>query len=154
MSELQAEPNLASASAAVSASAVVEAFFAALRAGDLDAALALLAQDIEYQNVPFPRDIGKAAVERTLRSLQRFAREVDVTVHHIAEQDGVVLTERTDYLRGPWLDLGFWVCGTFHVRDGKIVLWRDYFDLATVTWQALTSPVRCLLRARAARQAV
>jgi hypothetical protein len=39
------------------------------------------------------------------------------------------------------LDLSFWVCGTLEVRDGKIVLWRDYFDLATFAWQALTGPL-------------
>ena len=153
MTELQTEPNPAAASAAISDSAVVEAFLAALRAGDLDSALSWLAEDVEYQNVPFPRDVGKARVERTLRQFQRVAPQFDVTVHHIAEQDGVVLTERTDYLRGPWLDLSFWVCGTFKVRDGKIVLWRDYFDLATVGWQTFTSPLRRLLRARSHPQA-
>jgi len=116
--------------------------------------MAWLAQDVEYQNVPFPRDVGKAQVERTLRLLQRFAKSFDVTIHHIAERNGVVLTERTDYLRGPWLDLAFWVCGTFEVRDGKIVLWRDYFDLATFALQTLTSPVRRLMRARTVPDAV
>jgi limonene-1,2-epoxide hydrolase len=28
--------------------------------------------------------------------------------------------------------LEFWVCGTFEVKNGKITLWRDYFDTATV----------------------
>jgi limonene-1,2-epoxide hydrolase len=31
-------------------------------------------------------------------------KEFDITIHHIAERDGVVLTERTDSLRGPWLN--------------------------------------------------
>jgi limonene-1,2-epoxide hydrolase len=154
MAELQVETNLAVPSAALSDSAVVEALLSALCSGDLDGALALLADDIEYQNVPLPRDLGKAQVERTLRQFQRLTPTFDVTVHHIAERDGFVLTERTDYLRGPWLDLGFWVCGTFQVRDGKIVLWRDYFDLATLAWQALTSPFRRLLRARSTPEAV
>ncbi|MGB6073792.1 MAG: limonene-1,2-epoxide hydrolase family protein, partial [Rhodococcus sp. (in: high G+C Gram-positive bacteria)] len=22
----------------------------------------------------------------------------------------------------------FWVCGTFELRDGKVAVWRDYFD--------------------------
>jgi limonene-1,2-epoxide hydrolase len=29
---------------------------------------------------------------------------------------------------GP-LRLQFWVCGVFEVHDGRITLWRDYFDL-------------------------
>ncbi|WP_367120236.1 limonene-1,2-epoxide hydrolase family protein [Phenylobacterium sp.] len=24
-------------------------------------------------------------------------------------------------------------CGVFHLRDGKIALWKDYFDLQTYT---------------------
>jgi limonene-1,2-epoxide hydrolase len=30
------------------------------------------------------------------------------------------------------LHVQLWVCGRFDVRDGQIVLWRDYFDYATV----------------------
>ncbi len=42
----------------------------------------------------------------------------DVKLHNV----GVVLTERTDILAGPVLYVDIWVCGTFEVRDGKIVL--------------------------------
>lgn len=148
MTELQVDPDSASADETASGSAVIEAFFAALRANDLERALSMLSDDVEYQNVPLPRDHGRAQVERTLRRFLRVADEFDVTIHHMAEREGFVLTERTDYLRGPWLDLAFWVCGTFQVRDGKIVLWRDYFDLATVALQVLTSPLRRPFRAR------
>jgi limonene-1,2-epoxide hydrolase len=27
------------------------------------------------------------------------------------------------------------VCGVFEIRDGRIAVWRDYFDLATFTNQ-------------------
>ena len=39
-----------------------------------------------------------------------------------------VLTERTDVLVWHRLRVEFWVCGTFELRDGKILVWRDYFD--------------------------
>ena len=29
--------------------------------------------------------------------------------------------------------LQFWVCGVFEVRDGRITLWRDYFDMFDFT---------------------
>jgi limonene-1,2-epoxide hydrolase len=38
--------------------------------------------------------------------------------------------------------MSIWVCGTFEVRDGRITLWRDYFDIASTTAQLLTGPVR------------
>ena len=49
-------------------------------------------------------------------------------IHRIAAEGNTVLTERTDaIIIGP-LRLQFWVCGVFEVHDGKITLWRDYFD--------------------------
>lgn len=125
--------------------AVVEAFFDAFVRLDTDAALALMADDIVYQNVPFPADRGKAAVARTLRGFGRFMNGFGVEMRNIAARNGVVLTERVDTLRGPLLHLEIWVCGTFAVRDGKITLWRDYFDLASATAQLVTSPLRVLL---------
>ena len=51
----------------------------------------------------------------------------------------------TDILRrsrSSYLDI--WVCGTFEVKDGKITLWRDYFDLAECTGKLLVGPIRKL----------
>jgi limonene-1,2-epoxide hydrolase len=129
-----------------SSRAVVEAFLDALKRMDVDAALGLMSDEIVYQNVPLPPDRGKPRVIRTLRMMLRFVSSFDVKMLHIAEtDDGIVLTERVDFLRGPLLDLEFWVCGTFRVEHGKIVLWRDYFDLASFTFQLLTSQARSLL---------
>jgi limonene-1,2-epoxide hydrolase len=72
----------------------------------------------------------------------------DIRMHHIAERGGVVLTERTDSMRSDWLDVSFWACGTFEVRDGKIALWRDHFDVGSVALNFLTGPLRALLRPR------
>jgi Limonene-1,2-epoxide hydrolase catalytic domain len=41
------------------------------------------------------------------------------------------LTERVDVLRYRAVAVGFWVCGTFEVRGGRITLWRDYFGWTT-----------------------
>ncbi len=127
---------------------LVEGFLEALKRFDFDAVLAFMGDDIVYQNVPLPADRGKAQVARTLKRMSRFVDHFDVVTHHIAAANGIVLTERTDLLRGPLLDLKFWVCGTFEVRDGKIVVWRDYFDVPGFGMQLLTSPLRRLLGVR------
>lgn len=128
---------------------VVVSFFRALEAFDIDRAMELLGDEIVYQNYPLPPARGRVQVERTLRLLPRIATLFQVRMIHVAERDGVVLTERTDVIRGPVLDLELWVLGTFEVRDGKIVMWRDRFDTAAFTLQLLTSPLRRLLRRRA-----
>jgi limonene-1,2-epoxide hydrolase len=129
--------------------AVVESFLRALEEKRLDDALALLDDAVVYQNVPFPAGRGKAAVTRTLTFFQRFITDFKVTMHNIAARDGVVLTERVDILSGPLTYMDIWVCGTFEVHDGKITLWRDYFDLAEATTKFLMGPVRRLLRGAA-----
>ena len=60
-------------------------------------------------------------------------------MHNMTENDGVVLTERTDILSGPGVHLEFWVCGTFVVQNGRITVWRDYFDMLTVLGQVAKS---------------
>jgi limonene-1,2-epoxide hydrolase len=125
--------------------AIVESFFEAFRAMNTERALQLMADDVVYQNVPFPADRGKAAVARTLERFGRVMTGFDVTMRNIAAKDGVVLTERVDLLTGPFLHLELWVCGTFEVEGGKITLWRDYFDLATAAGQLVTGPVKKLL---------
>jgi limonene-1,2-epoxide hydrolase len=125
---------------------VVEAFLDALTRFDITAALDLMSEDAIYQNVPLPADHGKTKIKRTLLTFQRVCNEFGYEMLHVAETDGVVLTERIDVLRGPVVDLKFWVCGTFEVKDGKIILWRDRFDVASFTLQLLTSPLRRLFR--------
>ena len=51
----------------------------------------------------------------------------------MAADGNTVLTERTDALIFGRVRLNFWVCGVFEVRDGRITLWRDYFDLFDMT---------------------
>lgn len=114
---------------------IVIDFLKALEDADLEKAESLLDDNVQYQNVPLPTDEGKAATIATLKRFGLISKKFEVIMHNIAEKDGTVLTERTDILSGPGLRLEFWVCGTFEVKNGKITLWRDYFDWATIGTQ-------------------
>ena len=129
-------------SAETGAIAVVEDFLGALEALDTERALALLADDVTYQNYPLPADRGKPAVTKTLKRFLVLVDQFRVENHNIAERDGVVLTERTDVLIGPFVYLDIRVNGTFEVRDGKIVAWRDYFDVGETLLKLLVGPLR------------
>jgi limonene-1,2-epoxide hydrolase len=124
---------------------IVNRFFEAMAAQDLEAGTRLLHEDIVYQNVPFPADRGKDAVVRRLKSFEPLVTKFEVRMVNIAANGPIVLTERVDVLSGPWVYLDIWVCGTFEVRDGRIILWRDYFDLAEATAKLAVGPVRRLL---------
>jgi limonene-1,2-epoxide hydrolase len=113
---------------------VVEAFFADI--GDLDAAFEYIADDLVYENVatvPMPTIRGKRAARRFLGIGVKLCSGFAIEVNHIAAHGSTVLTERTDTFTFGETAGNFWVCGTLEVRDGKIVAWRDYFDIGAFT---------------------
>ncbi|BBY08074.1 limonene-1,2-epoxide hydrolase [Mycobacterium noviomagense] len=106
----------------------VEVFLYALQDEDFDTAGAVLDDDLVYQNVGLPTIYGRDRTMKLFRSMQGRAR-FEVKIHRIASDGAAVLTERTDALIFGPLRLQFWVCGVFEVHNGRITLWRDYFDL-------------------------
>jgi limonene-1,2-epoxide hydrolase len=115
---------------------LVERFLKLLGAEDIEAAAACLATDVEYVNVGLPAIHGRKRVRRLLHATLGLAGAgFEVYVHTISANGTSVLTERTDVLKFRRLRVQFWVCGRFDVRDGQIVLWRDYFDQVNI-WVA------------------
>lgn len=106
----------------------VEVFLSALQAEDLDTASSVLDDNLVYENVGFPTIRGRARTVKLFRGLQGKGR-FEVKTHRIAVNGGTVLTERTDVLIIGPVRLQFWVCGVFEVTNGRITLWRDYFDM-------------------------
>ena len=125
--------------------AVVEQFLDALRRLDTTAALALLAEDVTYHNVSLPQAKGKSAVAKQLDLFGRYVTKFDAINHRIVGDGGTVLTERTDVMEISRVRAEFWVCGTFEVRNGQIVLWRDYFDWANLLTGTAKGAGRALL---------
>ncbi|MBI3216636.1 MAG: nuclear transport factor 2 family protein [Mycobacterium sp.] len=107
----------------------VENFLFALRDKDLDAAANLLDDNLVYENVGLPTIRGKRRTMKLFAGMQRPSMGFDVKFHRIAVSGDTVLTERTDALIFGPVRLNFWVCGVFEVHEGRITLWRDYFDL-------------------------
>jgi len=110
----------------------VEVFLAALQDQDIDAAGAVLDEHLVYQNVGFPTIRGRARAMKLFRGMEGRAA-FEVKTHRIAVNGSTVLTERTDALVFGRVRLQFWVCGVFEVTDGRITLWRDYFDVFDFT---------------------
>ena len=107
----------------------VNTFIAAIERRDLVAALALAASDIVYDNVPLASVQGADAVRATLGPFLSGATSVEFRLLRQAEQGNLVLNERLDRfeLGGRWIEIA--VAGVFEINpDGKIGLWRDYFD--------------------------
>jgi limonene-1,2-epoxide hydrolase len=122
---------------------VVRRFLALLEDGDADSAVALLADDVVWRNTGMPTIRG-GRVAAMLRDMERRGIGFEARVHHAAADGAFVLTERTDVLRYKRWQSAFWVCGTFEVRDGLIVLWDDHFSMGNLVAASLKGLTRVL----------
>ena len=111
----------------------VRAFLRCLEEPNLDRALSYVSADVVYQNIPLPPARGVREFEKQMRFFGKLVTHFEVRIHHIAADGPFVLTERTDVIEGGGMRLAPWVCGTFEVREGRIMLWRDYFDWAALS---------------------
>jgi limonene-1,2-epoxide hydrolase len=109
---------------------IVESFLYALRDKDWNAFAFAADDNIVYHNVGTPIIKGR---DQTVKFLQRMfdrpSAGFEVKIHRIAVEGTSVLTERTDVMVFGPFRMHFWICGVFEVHDGKITLWRDYFDM-------------------------
>lgn len=107
----------------------VTEFIHRMEARDVAAALELCTDDLVYENVPMPPALeGKQATLDFLGGFLAGTDEVEWIVHRQAATGDVVLNERTDRFRFGDTWVGVKVAGIFELRDGRIALWRDYFD--------------------------
>ena len=117
----------------------VNTFLAAAAKRNYDVALPLLAEDVEYQNMPIAAVKGREAVKEQLEFLMATTTDGEWRVDREVANGELVMNERVDrfLINGTWADLP--VAGVFVVRDGLITLWRDYFDLQTIMNQLAPS---------------
>jgi limonene-1,2-epoxide hydrolase len=114
---------------------IVNEFMERIQQMDMDAACELVSDDVEYDNVPVGKVTGPEGIKNILGPMVGMFDELDWVIHRQIASDTLVLNERTDRFGkdGKWMELP--VAGVFEVRDNKITLWRDYFDLTSMTNQ-------------------
>lgn len=110
---------------------VVRTFIRAFEAMDFDRALDLLTDDAEYTNIPLGTVRGPDGTRAVLEPFFAPIHENDFIVLREAAAGPVVFLERLDRHRldHGWRELP--VNSVFEVHDGRITVWRDYFDAAT-----------------------
>jgi limonene-1,2-epoxide hydrolase len=122
---------------------LVREFISLLVSRDLAAAAAMVTDDFEYDNGPMGKTFGPEAIENTLSGFFGMCTGIDWIILRQTSSGtlefGTVLNERDDRIEihGRWTTLP--VAGVFEIRDGKISLWRDYFDKQTII-EVMTPP--------------
>ncbi len=114
---------------------LVQQFCDAFARRDVEEILGFFTEDAVYHNIPMPAMTGKPAIRTVLDMFLKPAQSAEFEVLNIAENGGVVLTERIDRFETGGKKIELPVMGTFEIKDRKIAAWRDYFDMATWTRQ-------------------
>lgn len=117
----------------------VKAFLKAMERKDYDTALTLVSADCEYTNLPMGSVRGPSGIRETLEPFFAPIIENEFKLLRTAADGPIVFVERLDRHRAAhgWFELP--VTGVLEVRDGRITVWREYFDLATIQ-KGMTAP--------------
>ena len=122
---------------AVNCEKIVNDLFAAWTRLDLDAIMGYFAEDAVWDNVPMAPAKGKAAIREMTQGFLKDSSGFSAKIVRSAHVGNTVFNERLDTLKmksGKSADVP--VAGVFELNDsGKIIVWRDFFDLATFTKQ-------------------
>src|SRR5271154_2019263 len=108
---------------------VVRDFCAAIDRKDLDKVESLLDEKVVYHNVGSEPAVGREASLAAVKFQFDTFDPISFRLRNLAEDGYTVLTERVDEVTASGVMAPVPVMGTFEVRDGRIVRWRDYFDM-------------------------
>jgi limonene-1,2-epoxide hydrolase len=116
---------------------LVEEFCAAWSRLDPSELASYFSEDGVYHNMPAGPVKGRAEIERFIRGFAGAWTKTDWEILNLAETGDVVIAERIDRTQAGSKQVDLPCTGIFEIREGKISVWRDYFDLGTYT-RALT----------------
>jgi len=102
---------------------------------DFDAVAGHCTDDCVYEDVPFVEatGTGPAAIRAKLALGLGTLERIPTTIHELVESGDTLMVERTEvwhHRSGERATLR--VAAVFKFRDGKIILWRDYWDARTL----------------------
>ncbi|CAG9205437.1 nuclear transport factor 2 family protein [Burkholderia vietnamiensis] len=108
----------------------------AFEARDIDSVSALLADDVRLEDVPLGAHVGKHAVVEKITDFFGKASAYRWDQPRVIAQDNTAIVERTSHiaLGGKEIRLPMVVILEFDA-NGKLTLFKDYFDLKTLEQQ-------------------
>jgi limonene-1,2-epoxide hydrolase len=112
---------------------VVRAFIIAWSRLNADEIVAFFAPDGTYHNMMNKPVSGRDALRNFIGGFIKRWSSTDWEILNIVSRDNIVIAERVDRTKIGDRGVDLPCCGVFEMQDGKIKVWRDYFDLATFT---------------------
>ena len=112
---------------------IIRDFITAWSRLDPDELVAYFTPDGTYHNMPIGPISGHDSLRPFISSFLSSWTSTQWDILNIVASGDVVIAERLDRTRIGDKSVYLPCCGVFEMRDGKIAVWRDYFDMATYT---------------------
>ncbi len=84
---------------------------------------------VVYHNIGTGPAVGREATLDALKFQFDMFEPIAFRIRNLAATGDTVLTERVDEVTANGVTAAVPVMGTFVVWDGRIIAWRDYFDM-------------------------
>ncbi len=110
---------------------IVRAFIEAWSRLDAEELAGFFAEDGIYHNIPAQPVKGKDAICTFIAQFSASWTKTDWEIVTLVEHGDIVVGERVDRTRIGEVSIDLPCCGVFEMVDGKIAVWRDYFDMGT-----------------------
>ena len=102
---------------------------------DLDEIMGYFDDAAIYHNIPMEVQEGKENIREFIEGFLSMASAIEFEILHQVAEGDVVMNERVDTLVMGENTIALPVMGIFELENGKIVKWRDYFDMGQLTGQ-------------------
>lgn len=112
---------------------VIRRFIADWSSLDPDLLVAYFTEDGVYHNMPMKPVAGHAALRAFIAGFLRDWQKTDWEIVNLLSRGDLVMAERIDRTVAGGRPVELPCVAVFEMRDGRIAVWRDYFDMATYT---------------------
>jgi limonene-1,2-epoxide hydrolase len=112
---------------------IVRNFIKAWSTLDVETIVGFFADDGVYHNMPIAPVSGRAQLRAFITGFVKNWSATDWEIVNLVSAGPIVVAERMDRTKVGGKSVDLPCCGVFELQDGKIRVWRDYFDMGTYT---------------------
>jgi len=110
---------------------IIRNFIQAWSRLDAEELVQYFAPDGTYYNMPTAPVSGRDNLRAFIKGFLRGWTSTQWDVVNLVAQGDLVIAERVDRTKVGAKSVDLPCCGVFEMENGKIKVWRDYFDLGT-----------------------
>lgn len=98
---------------------------------DVDEIVGYFTEDGIYHNMMLDPVKGRTALKGFIGAFIANWSDAKWEIVNLVSRGDLVIAERVDRMKAGGKPIALPCCGVFEMEEGKIKVWRDYFDLAT-----------------------